>query len=329
MLVPAFWWGSGPPNIWVRIGAFNLAMAIVLGGFVGLALRSFLLAAVAREESAAVNALRALKGVLFLALGAIYAILASPMLVWDHPARVLAAVTVILPPLVAGIRHAKGWSPGVPRVVKVLVSVFLTLVLFGLAIATLMRAGFITLKADRVPLVLEVTGETRAESNPAAPGDQSEGRRQPTAHHVILWLPDGTPGADVWVTGDRVGFTGRAVLFSRRLNALGVPNLYEFREIRGEASGAGGNGHHPLFSMPFPLTGPLAVPAWWQAIQIRILNGWQAAISGHSLWGIRKVENSSPFYPLVEPGGELVRRRFLLDLTLDGIATSRGSSPLE
>jgi hypothetical protein len=329
MLIPAFLWVFRRPNIWVRIGAFNLSLAIVMGAFYGIAFRSFLLLAVAKDRTAASTTGRILKGVVFLVLGTLYAVVAWPMIAWDHPARVLAAVTVVLPPLMAGIRHAKGWGLGFPKVVRTLVSSFLILVLFAAALATLLRAGFITLKADRVPLVLDVTGETRAESIPAVAGSGTAVNRRVTAHHIILWLWDGSRGPDVWVYGDRVAFVGRAILFSRPLNILGVPNLYEFREIRNGAASGGGTGNHPAFSMPFPHPGPLAVRPWWRSIQLSILNAWQAAIDSHSLCGIRSVENSSPYYPLVGPGGEPVRKRYLLDLTLDGIPTSRGSSPLE
>lgn len=325
MLIPALLWFFRRPNIWVRIGAFNLSLAIVMGAFYGIAFRSFLLSAVTGERTAAATTLRILKGFVFLILGTLYAIVAWPMVMWDHPARILAAVTVVLPPLIAGIRHSKGWEFALPRSVRTLLSAFFILVLFAAALATLLRAGFITLKADRVPLILDVTGETRTESVPAPTVSGSEGERQVTVHHMILWLWDGSPGPDVWVEGDRVAFAGRAILFSRTLNVLGVPNLYEFRAIRSEA--ASGNGH--VFSMPFPHTGPLVVRPWWHSIQTSILDAWLAAINNRALCGIRSVENSSPYYPLVGPGGEPVHKKYLLDLTLDGIPTSRGSSPLE
>lgn len=323
----ALFWVHQPPNFWVRIGAFNLALAIILGAFFGIALRSVLLLAVDRNALLGVTALRILKGGAFMALGWLYALVAWPMLAWDRPARALAAITIVLPPVVAGIRHGRGRASRLPKAVRDIVSASLMVVLLVAAMVTLLRSGFITLKSDRVPLMIEVTGETRTVSvNPASAN--GPGRpRQETAHRVILWLHDGTRGAEVWVSGDRVALDGRAVLFSEGLNKIGVPNLYEFVNIHNGPPGSEVGG--PSFSIPFPHSGPLAIRPGWRSIQERILTTWQGTTANGSLWALRMVNNQSPYYPLVGPDGQPVVRRFLLDLTLVGVPTSRGSSPLE
>lgn len=324
------WWGSGPPNVWVRIGAFNLAMAIVVGAFFGIGARSLLLVFIGPNGGRGTWLLRAMKGAVFLALGGLYTLFAWPMLVWDRPARLFAVITVVFPPLVAGLRRSNGRAPHPLKLRGRLAAVLLKLVLFAAAILTLLRAGFITLKADRVSLLLEITGETKSENG----GGGSSGRpaREPgvTAHHVILWLPDGTPATDLWVPGGRVAFRGKAVLFSRRLNAMGFPNLFRFLEAANGALDPRNADDFPLFSVPLPGTGPLAVNPLWRPIQAGILRAWPRAPEGAwPLWEIRVIERQSPFYPLVDEQGQPLKARFLLDVTLEGVPTSRGSSPLE
>ncbi len=325
----ALWWLHEPPNFWVRIGAFNLSLAIIFGALFGISLRSWLLLAVDRNCGAGVRALRLVKGIIFMALGGLYASVAWPMLAWDRPARALAVLTIVFPPVVAGIRHASGRTSKIPQVVRTLISVFLIFVLLAAALVTLLRSGFITLKTDRVTMTLQMTGETRDQAVGLSSARGARSERVLTTHHVVLWLSDGTRGADIWVPGDRVAFEGRAVLFSKRLNSIGFPNLYEFEKIQSHVPGTDPDTESPVFSMPFPNVGSLAVRSWWSSLQARILEEWPRANPGDSLLAIQIVNNRSPDYPLVEADGKPLERRFLLDLTLDGIPTSRGSSPLE
>src|SRR5512143_3801358 len=104
--------GHPGPNIWIRIGAFNLALAITAGAFVGIGLRALLLAWMDRSSGARATALRILKGFVFLALGAYYLYVAWPMIIWDRPARILFMLTALAPPIVAVIRYSKGGLRG-------------------------------------------------------------------------------------------------------------------------------------------------------------------------------------------------------------------------
>ena len=323
------WWLHEPPNFWVRIGAFNLSLAIILGAWFGISLRSLLLLAVDRNCAAGLRALRLVKGVAFMALGGLCASVAWPMLSWDRPARALAALTIVLPAVVAGIRHARQRATKLPHADRILISSFLILVLLAASVVTLLRSGFITLKTDRVTLTLQITGETSNQTVTLSPPGEARSERLVATHHVVLWLSDGTRGADVWVPGDRVGFEGRAVLFSKRLNSIGVPNLYEFQAIRSKVPAAGKKAEESVHSMDFPHMGPLAVRPWWSSLQAGILDDWPRANPEESVLGIQVEKNRSPDYPLVEVDGKPVEKRFLLDLTLDGTLTSRGSSPLE
>jgi hypothetical protein len=310
MLVAMYGGPHTPPNFWLQIGAFNLAMAIVAGAFFGIGLRALLLAAMEGKGRRAFAQGQVVQGVVFLALGGLYLQVAWPMLAWDRRARFLAAIAVLLPPLVAIVRRAKGWAPAPRKPAGRVLTGLLTFVLFVAAALTLLRAGFITLAGDRVAMVLEVTGETRGG----------------VVHHVILWLPDGAKAADIWMEGNQVAFAGRAVIFSHRLNAMGFPNLYQFLNIRARGSASGWS----VFSWPMPHEGPLRIHRWWIPLQALILAAWpRAPEGGDSFLGMRIIQNQSPFYPLTGQEGDPLRRRYLLDLTLDGIPTSRGSSPLE
>jgi hypothetical protein len=313
-----------PPNFWLKIGAFNLAMAIVAGTFFGIGLRALVLAVFDWKRDRRRAALRLAKGEVFLVLGAFYTVFAWPMLVWDRPARFLAALAILLPPLVAAVRRAKGLTVAGQNLGARLLSSFLIVVLFTAAVLTLLRVGFITLAGDRVPLLLEVTGETAGRPSGAS---SPTVLRIAAVHHVILWLPSGDPVADLWIEGDRVSFGGRAVIFSHQMNALGFPNLYQFLTVR--AAGAGGGSVNEFWAS-LPHTGPLAVNPLWRPIQGAVLRLWpRAAEGGSTLLSVRIFENQSPYYPLTGPDGQPLKARFLLDLTLEGVPTSRGSSPLE
>ena len=317
-----------PPNFWVRIGAFNLSLAIILGAFFGLSLRSYLLFAVDRECRMGEPLWRFAKGTILLGLGVLYANVAWPMLAWDRPARALAVITVVLPVLVAGFRHARGLRPGISPGLAKAISALLTCILLAATILTMLRSGLIALKTDRVTMILQVTGETRDEDVSLLPESSSTRTKFAKSYRVILWLSDGTKGADVWIPGDAVAFRGRAILFSKRLNKMGFPNLYQFESVEGVVSTSGNSSSSPVFAMPFPHTDSLAIRSWWWPIQNAIYNSWPRGSPEDSLLAIDVQTNRSDSYPLLNPDGTPVKERYLFDLTLDGRPTSRGSSPL-
>jgi hypothetical protein len=303
-----------PPNFWLKIGAFNLALAVVGGAFLGIGLRALVLAALDWKADRRRAMLRAARGDVFLLLGVFYALFAWPMLVWDLPARFLAVITILMPPLVAVMRRSRGLTSARPKLGARLVA----------ATLTLLRAGFITLAGDRVPLLLDVTGETAGTPFQGVPTPRPGAV---VAHHVILWLPSGESVADLWIDCDRVAYTGRAVLFSPSLNRLGFPNLYQFLSVSGKRDVPGISQE---FFARLPHTGPLAVHPLWRPIQAFILRNWpRAPQASWPFWGVRIIENQSPYYPLTGPDGRPLKARYLLDLTLEGVPTSRGSSPLE
>lgn len=320
--------GHPGPNIWIRIGAFNLALAITAGAFVGIGLRALLLAWMDRASDARGAAMRALKGILFLALGGYYLYVAWPMIIWDRPARIFFMLTALAPPIVAAIRYSKGGLRGTPGLTRRIVAWCLTLVLFLAAALTLLRAGFITLKGDRVAMLLALTGEVGVEIPRPVPGKKEQAKAV-ILHHVVLLLQDGTPAADLWIPADRLSFYGSAALFSHELNAMGFPNLYRIKAF-GYYTADGNRKPSNTISHEFPLIGPLRLQSQWAPIQDAMLRAWpRADENGSPWWGVRIIHNQSPDYPLVNPDGTPLKKDFLFDITLDGIPTSRFTSPLE
>jgi hypothetical protein len=325
-MTPAFWFEETPVHWWQLLVIFNLVTAWVLGGLLAVSFRSLALIAAEGQRGRSTTVRRAAIGILFLVLGALYAMIVWPMIVWNHPARILTVGTAVLVPVVAAARRRRNPGGPFPRPRPVLGILFIAVLLF-LAAATSLRAGLVTLKGHRVVQLVEVTGETRPETISAA-GDPG-GTVQVTAHHVILVLTDGSVGADVWVYGSRVAFTGRALLVSKAFNRLDVPNLYEYLTIHNGARDSDGGEAVPYFSVPFPDGGSLGLRPWWRGARNAMLNAWASLGRHSSLLGLRMVYNQSPYYPLTEAQGKPLKEDFLFDLMLDGIPTSRGSSPLE
>ncbi len=315
-----------PPSFWLRIGGFNLVLALVLGLFLGLAMRHYAVFLFEKLRGRHGNVRDLIIADIFLIPGIFYALFAWPMLIWDRPARALAAGAIVLVPLVAVLRREKASQP-LPRLGagRGLYPAFCVL-LFLTAVFTLMRSGYIALKGDRVPLILDVTGETRVETLPQAPPGAAASPATLTTHHVIIWLPDGEAALDVWAYGDKIAMNGRALIFSHALNRLGVANLYQLLSVDNGAKGGDGPG---FFFAPFPDRGPLHVHPWWRPIEDALWRAWEGAFGQDSRLGVRAVDNRSPDYPLVDAEGRPLKRRYLLDLTLEGVATSRGPSPLE
>ena len=171
--------------------------------------------------------------------------------------------------------------------------------------------------------------ETRRETGLwTAPGGQP-GAESVTAHRVIFWLPYGEKAADMWMAGDAIAVHGKAVHFSPTLNHLGIPQLYALVSAHNGYLRPQRQNANPPQTIAFPGTGPLAVHPWWRPIQNRMLNFWAGHLGKTAWYSINMVDNESPFYPLVNKNGEPIRADFLLVLKTTGIATSRGSSPLE
>jgi hypothetical protein len=71
-----------------------------------------------------------------------------------------------------------------------------------------------------------------------------------------------------------------------------------------------------------PAIGPLAVHAWWRPLQARLLEAWGKGAAEGSGWSVRSHTTESTYYPLVDEGGQPVRRTFRLVLTPGGLSES-------
>ena len=87
---------------------FNLSLAVTLGLFAGLALRSLVLLALDGGRPALVKTLRALAAGAFLGLGYFDFQFANNLLVWDRPPRAVLTALALAFPLIAFARRKRG-----------------------------------------------------------------------------------------------------------------------------------------------------------------------------------------------------------------------------
>jgi hypothetical protein len=309
----------------LQIFLLNLSLAVTLGLFAGLALRSLVLLALDRNRPALVMALRALGAAAFLGFAVLDFIFSQNMLVWDRLSRAVVTACAIAFPMIAFARQKKGSAkPPETRHALYVAGTLVALCVFS--VLTLLRSGTVALTGDRVTLTVEVTGETRVENEPVP---NPPGTTKVTLYHAVIWLPTGAPLADVWLPGDRIRVKGRIYRLSPALNSLGLPNLYEFVSVRNDTENTNKHSKVVMEEFLFAEKGPLGVHPWWKPIQASILSHWEAATGEDSFFALRAVPNASPDYPLEDGQGRPIRKTFLLVLPPSGQATSRGSSPLE
>ena len=259
----------------------------------------------------------------------LYFLFVTPLLDWDRPARALASVAVVGILGWVIIRYIRGRITQPLGYLAGFAYLALYIVLVGVATLSLIHTGYLALTGDRVTLLVDVTGETRKAGEFRTTSKGKPGTDSMIAHHVIIWLPYGQKAADLWMEGDEISVQGKAIHFSPTLNALGIPQLYSLVSARNGFLRPQRQNALPPQTVAVSGNGPLTVHRWWQPIQIRILSIWAGHLGSNSWYSIKMVDNESPYYPLVEKDGKPVRENFLLVLNTDGIATSRGSSPLE
>lgn len=299
----------------VRIAWGNLLMGLVLALLFALGMRSLLLLFVDKGHGSRVIILRTAAAVTFLAVGWLYALFGAPMMVWERLPRAVAATSGVGLLLAAAARRIKRPPTIAPSPKTALATGSALVVLVFLSALTLLQTGFVALIGDRVPFLVEVTGEARM-THPNEPMRGQTPANSVMTHHVLIWHPRGIPVADVWLCGERFAVRGRAL----RLKRWGLPNFYRFDEIGVGPPGEAGACPHQ--EIPFPNSGPLAIHPWWRPVDERLL---RIFLDRAPLM----VSSDSPYYPLVEASGKHLRQTFLLDLTPSGMATSRGSSPFE
>lgn len=314
---------------WSRTKIYNPFVALVLALLFAVSLRFFLLVVLERRRGASVIVVRFVSGALFLAMGWLYFLFVTPLLDWDRPARAVAAIAMLGVLVWVIIRHIKGRKSQPLGYLVGFAYLAIYVVLVGVAVLSLLHTGYIALTGDRVTLLVTATGETRTESEHWTTPSGKPGAESVTAHHVIFLLPYGEKAADLWMVGDEIAVQGKAIHFSPTLNALGIPQLYSLASAHNGYLHPQRQNAYPPQTIAFPGNGPLAVHPLWRPIQDRFLSFWAGHLGSNSWYSINMVDNESPYYPLVDKDGKPVRNNFLLVLKTDGIATSRGSSPLE
>lgn len=341
------------------VRGYDPLLAFLLALFFALAIRFFILLLLDHNRSSFVKLYCIVAGLVFLALGWFYALFVWPVLTWDRPARAVGAITAAMVLLSVAIRHARGRPSKPTSLVAALGHLALCVILVGVATLTIIRTGYLALVGDRVTLLVQVTGEARSMPGPLMPpewranlnGSPCEPhaprpfasssrlgvlsvatgempKETLTLHHVVILLPTGEPAIDAWLSGDKFAVEGTAIRFTSTLHSFNVPNLYALDFICTTYTNAERQSK-PLSRVDFPNTGPLKVHRWWAPIQDRLLRYWAKHAPAGSLWAIQVYADQSPDYPLAEADGKPVRRDFLLVLQRWGVATSRGSSPLE
>ena len=314
---------------WSPFRIYNPLLAFFLALFFALAIRFFLLSVFGRRRSGFVILFRLFVGLMFLVLAWSYFLFAAPLIEWDLSERAVAAITLASVGLWVVIRNIKGGTDKSPRCAAKVCYVGLFIVLVFVATLTIIRTGYIALTGDRVTLLLSVTGESRNQTvNWSTPGGPAS-EKQLTAHHVIFWLPTGIAAADMWISGDEVAVKGKAIRVSPALRFIGIPNFYALEYAHNGYLSEDRKNAFPSEAIPFPGTGSLAVHPWWRPLQNRLLNFWADRGAHGSWWGIQIARDESPYYPLIDNEGKPVHKDFLLVLKPSGVASSRGSSPLE
>jgi hypothetical protein len=302
----------------------NLAMASVVAAFFALALRALAMPFVDRGRHAVIHAVRIGAGLAFFALGTVYAMFTAGLLVWNLRAALVALGMAALILVKVGVRHVLGRKEALhsPALTGALVQLVLLLALLLVAGVTLMRAGFVSLTADRIVLMVDVTGETGVQSVSWAPPDQPLREEKLVTHRVVMRTSDDTPITEAWIYGDEVAVKGRVLRLAPGLNAAGVPNLFELSFVHNGYETAERHNAYPHVALPLPPIGPLAVHPWWRPLQRRLLEHWEAGTAGDSPWLVRSATTESTYFPLVDASGKPVRQSYRLVLTPGGFSSS-------
>lgn len=302
-----------------------LLVAAVLGALCGRGLRGLLWLLIDRRRGWLVAGVRVMATLVFLALGAGYALLTASMMRWDATAvsvaGAAAAVMMVDVPVRLLLRRPVRLSPfGVLARLTLILGILLG------ATLTLMRSGFLALTTDRPVLRIELTGETRPKTVRFAPPDQPMQELPLVEHRVILRTPEGAaPGTvvgEAWVYGDEVAIKGRVLRLSPLLNVAGVDNLFELQYLHNGYFTAERHNLYPHQAVPVVGLGPLAVHPKWQPLRDRLLARWEGYSAGEresSDWAIRSATTESTYFPLVDSQGRPLARTYALVLTPGGL----------
>lgn len=310
------------PLVKELLGAPRLALAVVVGFFLGVAARQLLfLLWVDRGRAFPVILARLLAAGLFGGAGVLVAAGLGPQAQWT-PGTWLAlasgAASVLIEVLILGLVRRR---PGRPPLLGWLLRTVLVLVALLVAMGVLMRAGYLALTTDQPVLLIEVTGETADKVVRWAPPDQPLREQTLRQSRVILRTPSGQPVAEAWLYGDQVAINGRVLRLSPLLNVAGLSNLFALDFIHNGYATAERHSTLPHQAQPLVPFGQLAVSPRWRELQERLLALWEQRTPADSRFLIRAQTTESTYFPLVEPmpGGKPLRRTYTLVLTPGGL----------
>jgi hypothetical protein len=308
----------------------------VLAAFLGVGLRALLravlgqrllhprlrLAQQPRRRRVVVALAHLLWAALTLACGALYGVFVLSSIAWSPTTLLVAGVTLlaILGALV--LKRLLGWK-GPGGVTGLLLRAVLVLSLTVLALATLMRAGFLALTEDRPVLLVELTGATAEEDVRWAPAGGELRAERLATHQVVLRRPvDGAVTGEAWVYGDEIAVKGRVLRLSPILNAAGIANLFELQFAFNGYRSVERHNTYPHRAFPLAPAGPLAVHPLWRRAQQGLIERWESGTADGSTWLVRSATTESTYFPMADPTGQPIKRTYRLMLTPGGLSAS-------
>lgn len=298
----------------------QLALAVVIGFFLGVAVRQLLfLFWVDRGRGGLVGLLRLATAGLFGAAAWLCATALGPEAAWDGRAvvgLVAGALSVLIEVFILAMIRRR---PGRPPLLGWLVRAVLVLAALLVAAVVLMRAGYLALTTDHPVLLIEVTGETATKTVRWAPPDQPLREQALRTSRVRLRTPAGKPVAEAWIYGDQVAVSGRVLRLAPLLNVAGLSNLFALDFVHNGYATAERHNTMPHQAQPLAPVGQLAVHPRWRELQERLLARWEQHSEPDGRFMLRAQTTESTYFPLVEPSGKPVQRTYTLVLTPGGL----------
>ncbi len=308
------------PVIGALSRAPQLALAVVIGFFAGIAVRQLLfLLWVDRGRGALVALVRLFAAGVFGTAAWLCATALGPDAGWDGRAAMGFAAGAASMLIEVVILALSGLRPGRPPLLGWLVRIILVLLALLVAALVLMRTGYLALTAEKPVLIIEVTGETATKKVRWAPPDQPLREEELRTSRVLLRSPAGKSVAEAWIYGDQVAISGRVLRLSPLLNVAGLSNLFALDFVHNGYTSAERHNNMPHQAQPLAASGQLAVHPRWRELQDRLLSRWEQRTEPESRFMLRAQTTESTYFPLTDASGKPVQRTYTLVLTPGGL----------
>ena len=300
----------------------QLALAVVIGFFAGIAVRQLLfLLWVDRGRGVVIALVRLVAAGVFGTAAWLCATALGPDAGWDGRAAMgftAGAASVLIEVVILGLR---GLRPGRPPLFGWLVRIILVLLALLVATLVLMRTGYLALTAEKPVLIIEVTGETVTKKVRWAPPDKPLREEELRTSHILLRSPAGKTVSEAWIYGDQVAISGRVLRLSPLLNVAGLSNLFALDFVHNGYTSAERHNNMPHQAQPLPASGQLAVHPRWRELQERLLSRWEQRTEPESRFMLRAQTTESTYFPLIDTSGKPVQRTYTLVLTPGGLTS--------